>query len=120
MHAEDGSGAAIAHRLEDAIQTGRPVTRLTKVGRWRIEAGGGEPIEADAVVLATPTGPMARILAEAAPAAVDPLARRAAGVEAGPAIPALPTAGLLESNLRVYPRSSFAAEVAGLCSLRWT
>lgn len=64
---------AIAHRLEDAIQTGRPVTRLTKVGRWRIEAGGGEPIEADAVVLATPTGPMARILAEAAPAAVDPL-----------------------------------------------
>ncbi|MFN3199027.1 MAG: protoporphyrinogen oxidase [Bradymonadia bacterium] len=64
---------AMAHKLEDAIQVGRPVTGFKKVGRWRIEAGGGDPIEADAVVLATPTAAMARILAGVAPAAVAPL-----------------------------------------------
>ncbi|MFJ6796785.1 protoporphyrinogen oxidase [Streptomyces sp. NPDC091268] len=63
--------AAGARLLTDA-----PVSELTRTaeGRWRVIADG-RPLEADAVVLATPAGPAARLLAALAPAAAAELRR---------------------------------------------
>jgi oxygen-dependent protoporphyrinogen oxidase len=54
-------GTALAAALRAPVATGRPVTRLVPAplgtsARWRIEAAGGPPIEADQVVLAVPAG----------------------------------------------------------------
>jgi oxygen-dependent protoporphyrinogen oxidase len=47
--------------------------RRTRAG-FDVELAGGERLAADAVLLATPAGPTARLLAEVAPDAVEPLA----------------------------------------------
>ncbi|WP_222266221.1 protoporphyrinogen oxidase [Modestobacter marinus] len=47
--------------------------RRTRAG-FDVELAGGEVLAADAVLLATPAGPTARLLAEVAPGAVEPLA----------------------------------------------
>ncbi len=65
---------ALASGLGQAAHTARPVRALERIGhRWRVRAAGGEPIEADAVVLATPTDVTARLVASVAPGAVGPL-----------------------------------------------
>lgn len=73
----DGLGelvSTVAASLGDVVQCGRPAARLVRVRHgWRVEAAGGEPIEADAVVLACPTSVQARLLGPLAPAAVAPL-----------------------------------------------
>ena len=51
--------------LGDAVEVRRPVRALTRVpdtGRWRVEAEGGEPLEADVVVLAAPAPHAAPLL----------------------------------------------------------
>lgn len=52
---------ALAAALPVPVETGRPVSRLVPAplgaaARWRLEAAGGPPIEADQVVLALPAG----------------------------------------------------------------
>jgi oxygen-dependent protoporphyrinogen oxidase len=66
---------ALRARLGDAIQTGRFVIGLRPrpEGGWTVDATGGPPVEADAVVLTTPAAATAHILAPLAPAAVEPL-----------------------------------------------
>jgi protoporphyrinogen/coproporphyrinogen III oxidase len=86
--------------LGDAVEVGRPVLSLTRdpeTARWRIEAEGGEALEADAVVLATPAphaAPLLRPLDETlskeiaaiptAPLAVVALAWDAAAIGGAP------------------------------------
>lgn len=61
--------------LGDAVASSRPVTGLTRRegGGWLLEAGGGDPVAADAVVLAIPAFDIARLLGPHVPAAVEPL-----------------------------------------------
>ncbi|MEU5219898.1 protoporphyrinogen oxidase [Streptomyces sp. NPDC020807] len=70
--------AAVADAVRAAggeIVTDAPVTALRRVGRDRWEVHAGDRVlAADAVVLATPAGPAARLLAEHAPAAASELA----------------------------------------------
>ncbi len=70
-------GALVACMDEAAVQPGRPVQRIERVGegpgRWRLHAPGGEPLDVDGVVLSTPAPAAAKLLAGLAPAAVRPL-----------------------------------------------
>ncbi|MFG2297646.1 protoporphyrinogen oxidase [Streptomyces sp. NPDC048603] len=56
------------------ILTGTPVRELTRTAHgWRVTTADGAVTDADAVVLATPAGPAARLLAPYAPAAAAEL-----------------------------------------------
>jgi len=67
-------GGLVNAMAPNVVQAGRPVDRIEAQGRgWRVYAAGDAPIEADGVVLATPTSVMARLLGPIAPAAVSPL-----------------------------------------------
>jgi oxygen-dependent protoporphyrinogen oxidase len=59
-------------RADVRLRTGVTALRRTP-GGFELELAGGEMLTADAVVLATPAGPTAALLAEVAPDAVDPL-----------------------------------------------
>ncbi|GIJ51875.1 protoporphyrinogen oxidase [Virgisporangium aliadipatigenens] len=72
------TGALVDAVGADNVRTGRPVRQLcpTGVGRWRLTVGSTRDPEtfiADAVVLAVPATPAARLLADSAPAAVAPV-----------------------------------------------
>ena len=55
--------ALVGHLDDGCIHTNRPVTGLEKRnGRWHIQTVYGEPIEADGVLLTTPTYQMAQLL----------------------------------------------------------
>lgn len=62
---------AVAAASGATIRTAAPVRELTRAdGRWRLVVGStrdAETVDADAVVLATPAAPTARLLAELAP-----------------------------------------------------
>lgn len=63
---------ALAASLGDRFRTGSAVRRLRATGgRWRVSVEGGEEIEADRVVLATPAPVTARLLEEVVPAAAQ-------------------------------------------------
>ncbi|MFE9792174.1 protoporphyrinogen oxidase [Streptomyces goshikiensis] len=68
---------AVARACREAgarISTGTPVREFFRTtAGWRVVADGGEVIDADAVVLATPAGPAARLLDALAPAAAAEL-----------------------------------------------
>ncbi len=66
---------ALVGALDGAAQAGRPVTRLERVGAhgWKVHAAGGDPIDCDAVVLATPTDVMAKLVGPLADGATAPL-----------------------------------------------
>jgi protoporphyrinogen/coproporphyrinogen III oxidase len=65
---------ALDAKLAGCVHTGRPVTAVERAGeRWRVVAGGGDPVLADAVVLSTPTAAIARLVGPLAAAAIDPL-----------------------------------------------
>jgi oxygen-dependent protoporphyrinogen oxidase len=65
---------ALADRLGRAAHTGWRATRVERLeSGWRVHGEGHAPIDADAVVLATPAYASAKLLAEVAPAAVAPL-----------------------------------------------
>jgi len=71
-----GSLPAVLERASGAdVRLRTPAQRLrrTRAG-FELELTGGEVLSADAVVLATPAGPTARLLADVAPDAVEPLA----------------------------------------------
>jgi oxygen-dependent protoporphyrinogen oxidase len=56
------------------VRLGTRVTALRRgAGGFELDVDGGETLTADAVVLATPAGPTARLLADVAPDAVEPL-----------------------------------------------
>src|SRR4051794_33962912 len=56
------------------VRLGTAATALRRSGRgFELDVADGETLTADAVVLATPAGPTARLLADLAPDAVDPL-----------------------------------------------
>jgi oxygen-dependent protoporphyrinogen oxidase len=56
------------------VRLGTRVTTLRRAaGGFELDVEGGETLTADAVVLATPAGPTARLLADVAPDAVEPL-----------------------------------------------
>ena len=75
--------AAVASASGAEIRTGVTVRRLTRHdpgagGTWRLEVGPApfaETVDADAVVLAVPAAPAARLLGDAVPAAAADLAR---------------------------------------------
>jgi len=73
----DGIGSLPAALVEGARADVRLDTAVTAVrrtaGGFVLDVAGGPTLTADAVVLATPAGPTARLLAEVAPDAVDPL-----------------------------------------------
>ena len=56
---------AALDREGGAVETGRPALRLERDGarRWRVVADGGEPVEADAVVVAIPAAPARALVA---------------------------------------------------------
>lgn len=96
----------LSDRLGDALQTGRPVSGLEYDGGWRVLAAGGDPISADAVVLAVPAYDAARLIGSLRPAAVEPL-------EAIPyAAAAVVAFGLRESEL-VRPLDGFGFLIPG-------
>ncbi|MCB9545832.1 MAG: protoporphyrinogen oxidase [Myxococcales bacterium] len=65
----------LAARLGDAVHLGRPVTGLRARGAgWTVEAGGGDALDVDAVVFATPAFTTGALLSPLAPAAAAPLA----------------------------------------------
>lgn len=67
--------SALRASLGDAVHTGRPVERMTRVGqRWQLHAAGGDPVVADRVVLALPTFAAATLLGPHASAAAEALA----------------------------------------------
>ena len=73
----DGIGSlpevlARAARADVRLNTRATALRRTPAG-FELDVEGGQPLTADAVVLATPAGPTARLLAEVAPDAVEPL-----------------------------------------------
>ncbi|MFI8104912.1 protoporphyrinogen oxidase [Streptomyces sp. NPDC086023] len=57
------------------VRTGTPAAALDRLpdGGWRVTTAGGEALTADAVLLAVPAGPAARLLRTAAPAAAGEL-----------------------------------------------
>jgi oxygen-dependent protoporphyrinogen oxidase len=73
----DGIGslpdALVAASAAD-VRLGTRVTALRRAaGGFELDVEGGETLTADVVVLATPAGPTARLLADVAPGAVQPL-----------------------------------------------
>ncbi|MFJ6937831.1 protoporphyrinogen oxidase [Streptomyces sp. NPDC101132] len=68
---------AVADALRAAgadVRTGTPVSALDRLpDGWRVTTAGGAALTADAVVLAVPAGPAARLLRTAAPAAAGEL-----------------------------------------------
>ncbi len=65
---------ALSARLGDAVHTGRRVIGLRRqAAGWAVDATGGQAVEADAVVLATPAAVTAQLVGRLAPAAVEPL-----------------------------------------------
>lgn len=69
--------AAVAAASGATVRLGLPVRELVRVqGRWRLTVGSAchpQSDDVDAVVLATPARPAARLLAEVAPAAAAPI-----------------------------------------------
>jgi oxygen-dependent protoporphyrinogen oxidase len=73
----DGIGslpdALVAASAAD-VRLGTSVTALRRAaGGFELDLAGGETLTADAVILATPAAPTARLLADVAPDAVEPL-----------------------------------------------
>jgi oxygen-dependent protoporphyrinogen oxidase len=65
---------ALRAQLGDAVHTGRHVIGLRRLAKgWAVDATGGLPVEADAVVLATPAAVTAQLVGPLAPAAVTSL-----------------------------------------------
>ncbi|MCZ2839716.1 protoporphyrinogen oxidase [Modestobacter sp. VKM Ac-2985] len=73
----DGVGslpAALVRASGAAVRLHTRVTALRRTaGRFELDVDGGGTLTADAVVLATPAGPTARLLADVVPDAVEPL-----------------------------------------------
>jgi len=73
----DGIGslpAALVHASGADVRLDTRVTALRRgAGGFELDLAGGGTLTADAVVLATPAGPTARLLADLAPDAVEPL-----------------------------------------------
>jgi protoporphyrinogen/coproporphyrinogen III oxidase len=69
--------AAVAGASGAQVQLGRPVRRLSRAGAgWRLVVGSTrdpEPVDVDAVVLALPVRPAARLLVEVAPGGAERL-----------------------------------------------
>ncbi|GAA4754572.1 protoporphyrinogen oxidase [Modestobacter marinus] len=66
--------AALVAAARADVRTGTRVTALRRAaGGFELEVDGATTLTADAVVLATPAGPTARLLGDVAPDAVEPL-----------------------------------------------
>ncbi len=107
------------------LRTGVTVRGLERVaGGWRLVTGpvpAPEVVEADAVVLAVPAAPAARLLRAEVPAA----ARELAAVETASValvvalLPRAATAGLAGSGLLVPPVEGRAVKAATFASAKW-
>jgi oxygen-dependent protoporphyrinogen oxidase len=118
----------LAERLiADGVQvrTGTTVRGLRRTATgWRLETGPAsapEFLEADAVILAVPPAPAARLLATEVPAAATQLAgiETASVAVVAAAIPADQLAGLTGSGLLIPPVEGTAIKAATFSSAKW-
>ena len=118
----------LAQRLVErgvTIRSGTLVRELHREGgHWRAIAGpvpAPEPIEADAVILALPSTPTARLLRQLAPEAAEALARveSASMAVVAFALPADQTPDLLGSGFLVPPRDGRFIKAATFSAIKW-